>query len=263
MSKIVLGICTLQYEKRMIDSLLDLIHKGDFAGWCIPDSCLLPQSRNKCIEGAYKNVPDFTHMLFIDDDMTNFGAHHVSKLLENDVDICSALVTLRKKPYNMVMNFLDGNEPKDIMKSVNSQAVKESLFCGMAFTLIKRKVLDALGEDITVVADDTNEPVAKTIWFDTDRSARDTFESEVKDFIRENGSGDADVIRQAVLMGQNSHRGTTLVGEDIAFCRKARMQGFKIFVDCGCPVGHIGQNTYDFRYPLTMLAEEQRKINDG
>lgn len=254
--KIVIGVCTLNYEKRMIDSLLDLVTQGDFAGWAIPDSCLIPPARNLCIEGAYIHVPDFTHFLFIDDDMTDFTIHHVNKLLDNNVDICSACVTIRKKPYKIVADIIGSPSMQEVYEHIKNQEVKESYYCGMAFTLIKREVLDAMREEIM----DKGEP--KVIWFNTDRSTREGFEKEVEELIRnrtKNCGFTENDIKDAILLGQYSHHGSPLIGEDIAFCRMARKKGFKVFIDCGVPVGHIGQNVYDLRYALDFGVAEAQK----
>lgn len=248
MVKIVIGVCTLQWEKRAVDSFLDLVTQGEFAGWAIPDSALVAPARNKVIIGALEKCPDFTHLLFIDDDMTDYTVHHVGKLLQDDKDIISALVTARRKPYTMIAPFLKERTPTEIIQLVENNEVVETGFCGMAFTLIKRKVIDNLREDTDGLP----------VWFDQDRSPRDSFEDEIQDFIANRSEFTEKDLRTSILMGQNSHRGTTLIGEDVSFGRKARKAGFTCWVDCGVSVGHIGQNTYDYRYPLQMLAEEQK-----
>jgi hypothetical protein len=252
--KIVLGVCTLNYQKRMVDSMITTIAGGNFAGWCIPDCCLLPAARNKVISEAYEMNPDFTHILFVDDDMCGFTWDHVLRLASGGYDIVSALVTLRHPPYTLVASFLNSSDPQSILGYIKAREAQEAIFCGMAFTLITREVLDALREEVEEVLGQHDYPV----WFTTDRSPRLNFQDEVDEFLNKE-SYTSDDIRQAILMGQHSHRGTRLIGEDIDFCRRARQRGFKIFIDCGCPVGHIGENVYDFRYPLVVMTEEAKR----
>lgn len=262
--RVVLGIATLQYQKKMVDSLLQLVarNEGMVVGWAIPDCCLLPPARNKCIEGAYENNPDFTHLLFIDDDMSGFGPQHLWKLLENDKDICSAIVTLRKPPYKVVTSFIDGNSAEEAMGYMQNQELREVRYCGMAFTLIKRSVLDKMRETVT-----NAKGIVKDIWFNNDRSRRESFDGEVESFIESELNGKrvlnreilTETVQKAVLMGRFSHVGTELMGEDCAFCYKAISLGFKIWMDCGVSVGHIGTRAYDIRYALMAAAAENGK----
>ena len=254
--KIVIGVCTLQYSKWMVDSLLDLVTQGEFAGWAIPESSLLPQTRNRAVQGAFECAPDFTHMLFIDDDMTGFTVNHVAKLFQDDKDIVSALCTTRRRPYKIVSFMNDKVDDKVIYEAIKNGEVKSTGACGMAFTLVKRKVFDTIRE----------ETPNKTIWFTMDRSPREGFDEEYQKFLNDSLNGDSfnravvkRLLSQAKLMGQNSHIGSQILGEDVSFCRRAKEAGFTCWVDCGVSVGHIGENAYDFRYAFACAEQPKEK----
>jgi len=249
--KIVIGVTTLQYSKWMVDSLLDLTNTGQWAGWVIPECSLLPQSRNACIREAYIKVPDFTHLLFIDDDMCDFNVNHVAKMLHDDLDIVSALCTNRGKPFKIVSFLKDDISDKQVLEAIQTGEVKECNACGMAFTLIKREVFDKLKEG----------PDDKPIWFTLDRDPRETWPEEWKEFETRSLNGDVfdratvkRLIYNAQEMGRTAHIGSEALGEDVVFCRKARRLGFKCWTDCGVSVGHIGSNVYDFRYAFMAAA---------
>ena len=120
---------------------------------------------------------------------------------------------------------------------------------GLGFTLIKKAVFEAVQENTH------GDP----IWFSTDRSERNSFEVEVEEFISSKKSGlgknlsdeyITSLIREAIIMGQQSHIGTLITGEDIGLCAKAKRLGFDSWIHCGVPVGHIGSTTFDMREDL-------------
>jgi len=254
--ELVLGICTLQYEKKCVDALIPLMSANIFSGWVIPDSCLLPQARNRVVKIAYENNPEFTHILFIDDDMCGFGVAHVQRLLQSmdnlpECSVLSALVTQRKPPYQIVAHF--NQDTKDDMSQVlgwiQKGIVKRTNVVGMAFTLIKREAFDTIRE----------ETIDGPIWFTTDRENRITFEQEKVDFIEAQIKSELSLkskLAEAVSFGQMSHIGGQIIGEDIAFSKRVTRAGLKLFVDCGCSVGHIGPVGFDFRHAFLEQQEE-------
>lgn len=257
-NRVVVAVCTLNYQKRMVDSLLSLPELKDIIGWAIPDSCLLPQVRNKAIETAYKNCPDFTHIMFIDDDMCGFGPQHVWQLLQRDVEVVSAIVTLRKPPYKIVVVF-DTEDIEQIRGYINDREIKETQLIGMAFTLIKRSVLDSLGEMTP----------KGMLWFNCDRNPRKSFETEIEEFIRTEmnviGSFHVnnvkDLLRHAVRFGQMSHYGTPLIGEDIGFSWKCRQLGIKMHVDCSVVIGHLAEHPVNVVDTFKALQNDINKVD--
>lgn len=258
-AKIVLGMPALTgFRPLTVESLLECCAHGVFKGRAVSYGCLLPQARNKIIARTFENCPDFTHLMFIDDDMCNFTPDSIGKLWSNNLDICSGLVTLRRPPFKLVHQFSDLNQ-QQILEMIQQRKVVQSKFTGFAFCLIKREVFEATREETT------DGPV----WFTSDRRDRWTFEEEVEEFIKEKeiileaeyhrGGIDLEHLRDAIRFGQNSTRGTALVGEDITFQERIWKAGFKTFVDCSVPVGHVGEFSVDFRHVFMQLAEENKK----
>lgn len=254
--EIVLAITTMQYAKTTVDSLIMCASARIFAGSAIVDCCLLPQGRNKCVRMAYENNPNFTHMLFVDDDMAGFGPEHILKLVADDVDVISALVTARKPPYQIVNSLSSSYLDKEIWEMIGRGDVVETELVGSAFTLIKREVLDATRE---MTGDGP-------VWYTMDREPRESFEVEVEDYIREciNKKGSrAAMIRDAIEFGQSSHIGTNILGEDISFGRRIQQAGFKMWVDCGVSVGHIGHVAFDFRHAFAEASANEKDRTDS
>ncbi len=244
--KIVAGICTLgQPEDDFIDCVVSLVQSSLLYKFCKMTGTLLPFCRNAVIEQVYVRDPDFTHLFFIDDDMHNFNDESLQKLIDADKDVISAFMLKRKPPYQVVHSF-KGNTTEQIQEQYAlAQPVKVDKM-GMAFTLIKREVLDAIRE----------ETDRGPLWFTTDREPRQGFTHEVESFIQstiekiestEKEINLKDILYRAIFMGQMSHIGTTITGEDVAFCCKANKLGFETWVHCGVPIGHIGKMSYDMR----------------
>jgi hypothetical protein len=241
-------------EKRCIQAMFPLIHDRIFTGWSIVDTTLLPYARNDIIDSIYEHDDTFTHILFVDDDMSEFNHNHVLKLLHDDKPIVSALVCKRAPPYHLVVEFKE-NTMSAIADHIKARRVVESEIVGMAFTLIKREVLDATREETP------NGP----IWFTMDRGEREGFQKEKEEFLDTNSKNMNGItelyyrmkLEEAISFGQTSHIGARMSGEDAAFCMKAKALGFPCYVDCGVSVSHIGTNEYDFRY--SMMANAQSR----
>lgn len=253
--KPILAVCSMHWQHNTVFDLLQVVKSNFFAGYILNSGTLLPQARNKAVETAYKECPDFTHLIFLDDDMCNFNVSFFDELVKADKDIISALVVARKPPYKAVISLALSIE--EILKLIKNYQVVESPTVGMAFTCIKREVLDTMQE----------ETPDGPIWFTTDRLARDGFDEEVDNFVKEPFGDIKAQLRRAILFGQMSHLGSRLLGEDIAFCRKAAMLGFKSFVHCGIVVGHIGEKSFtirdNLRYGLEKAHEDFIKSSEA
>lgn len=239
MSKIVAGICCCRTQPQTVSALIQLAQARVIDGWVVGSIGLLPFVRNNVIKQAYVNEPEFTHLLFIDDDMSDFTYEHVEALLEADKDIISGLISSRLPPYRLI-SCLNDLSKETIMEYIKTNKVKEEDHVGMAFTLIKRKVLDGMCQPCD-------------IWFTMDRRHRNNFLDETKTFLEklaESPKPEIERYREAVGWGMTSILGSELIGEDVEFCRRARAFGFKSYTHCGVIVGHIGTQPYTVRDSL-------------
>jgi len=173
----------------------------------------------------------------VDDDMNRFNPQDIPKLFHADKPIISGMCLKRGFPYQAVHRF-DGQSPELISEHFKLGEPQPVEFCGTAFTLIKREVFESIREETD------KEP----LWFTMDREERPEFKDEINKFLdshRDNIT-QSDLMT-AIIMGQQSHRGTTLVGEDFNFCKSAAKLGYDSWVHYGVPVGHIGEFTFDPR----------------
>lgn len=247
-NRVVVGFCGLgQPKPDFIDCMVKLLVSGHVHGYVMTNATLLPYARNNVIKNIFKLYPEFTHVLMVDDDMNRFDPQGVKQLLDADKPIISALMLKRGLPFQAVHKF-DGQTPEKITEDFKKGEPQPVVFCGMAFTLVKREVFESIQEE-------TNKD---PIWFNTDREPRKTFSEEVEQFIiakehiaeEEYHKSEANIrehLTEAIIMGQQSHFGTYLVGEDAQFCTNAAKHGFQSWVHYGVPVGHIGEVTFDAR----------------
>ena len=248
-NKIVMGIPSLGlYHKEFITSLMTVSLGQVLENYCIMEGALLPQSRNMILRLIYQHDPDFTHVLFCDDDMCNFNAKTILDLIEADKDVISALCTFRQPPYNIVGHFPGSLE--EIIEIVNAGEPYKVEHVGMGFTLIKEHVLDKIME----------QTEDGPLWFNCDRYPRITFQEEMDEFIETkidrlitvNGKQDKHFkvslkrfTEEAIAFGATSHKGSKFLGEDICFSKEVTKQGFEMWIHCGCSIGHIGKQVAD------------------
>ena len=144
----VICVCTMDFQFRSICSFIDVMrqapryHRTNFV-----DMTLLPYARNSLVKMTYEAYPDFTHIIFIDDDMSGYLPEHLDALIAADVPIISGLVTTRRPPYQMVCSFAQ-MPPEEILQNIENQSVIQSDLIGMAFTCIKREVFDNTAEQL-------------------------------------------------------------------------------------------------------------------
>jgi len=226
--RVVLGCCMLKPRQNFIDALLPIIRENIFEGYVFPQVSLLPHARNIICALAYEKHPDFTHLLMIDDDMT-FTLSDILKLYKADKPVVSGIAVMRKPPYRIVASL----DPQKCPEYIKEESVVNVVHVGMAFTLIKREVLDITRQD-------------HDVWFTMDREPRLTFNDEWEEK-KQNCS-----LQEAMEFGQDSHLNSKLPGEDIAFSHLCEKLNIPMYVHCGVLVGHVGEKTYD----ITDTANE-------
>lgn len=256
MIKPVFAVCSLHYDPHCVWSLLDLIQSNYFQGHVQINTTLLPNARNLAIRKAIQQNPDFTHLIFIDDDMTDFTAEHAQMLVDSNHDIISALVTMRRPPYTIPITLDDNAQftPESIIEHIKQESILKARTVGMAFTCLTRKVIDATAENTT------DGPV----WFTMDREPRPTIAIEAnelhdklkEEFIKGTLSF-PQVIQKAVALGMASHLGTSILGEDICFCNRAIRFGFQPYVHCGVIVSHVGSKPITVRDTIRFVLDKE------
>lgn len=114
-------------------------------------ACLLPVARTNAVKMFLKT--DATHILFIDQDTVEFDAQCMLRMAAHDLPIVSAYICRRSPPFDPVHRYMgDGCIPTvpqpDEAETIRLEegGVEECWGVGMAFTLIKREVLEAVGD---------------------------------------------------------------------------------------------------------------------
>lgn len=246
-----------QVEPAFMEDLLGLITAGVINGFMQIHGTVLPGARNLACKKIVDNFPDYTHILFIDQDMCNITPDHVKRLLAADVDIIAPLMVRRAYPFPPACQPLDRTAAPILEELRNPGGGKattpglvECLHVGTGCMLIKRAVIEA-----------TREP--RDVWFSNDRQV---FEKEFKELLSEklkeitpktiDNAWFPDAVYTSMLEVQRSF---DIQGEDVYFCLKAREKGFKVYVDCGNQIGHIGSTVFHIGHFVRAIQELQSK----
>lgn len=128
---------------------------GDASGFIIgrgrSQSSLLPVARTTAAKMALKTDAEF--VLFIDQDTVEFDAAAIYRMAALNLPIVSAYVCRRSPPYDPVHRYLsEEGHPQtpciteDELSKLETGKIQECWGVGMAFTMVRRDVLEAIGE---------------------------------------------------------------------------------------------------------------------
>ncbi len=182
------------------------------------NNSLVHLARSKSAHNFLKD--DWTHFFCVDSDIT-WDCNDFLKLCmlatHPDIDVCAVTYPYKRDPLEFHLNVEDGD---DLIKS-NEYGLIPANSAGLGFTIVKRKVIEALAEK------------AQRINFKEDdyKNVAAIFRSDIKD-------------------GEPR-------GEDIAFFDDIRELGFKVWVDPTITLGHIGFKEY--KGALSHYLEKQEK----
>ena len=163
---------------------------------------LINRARNTLTAKFLTDVPDATHLMFIDADI-GWEPWHLLVLLNRDVDVIGGLYPMKTMPIKWVVNgFTGAEEGPDGLQEVSK--------AGTGFLLMKRQVFDKLNSHPAV------KPFKNDIGIDV------KYDANMKTYFDT-------AIRQ-----------NRLYSEDWTFCENWRDLGGKIWVDKRVLLRHSG-----------------------
>lgn len=138
MTTITVGVPSAGHPKiDFINSLLGLATSGLVQNVMIVPRLPIHQARKRLAE-AYQG----THLLFVDDDMV-FTPEDVHRLIQADKDVVSGLYMRRGNPAHPICYDYSGED----FKLIDPPATLSQVSGSLAFTLIKKEVIDAVGTE--------------------------------------------------------------------------------------------------------------------
>lgn len=159
----------------------------------------------------FLNNPEFTHLMFIDDDMA-FAADLPYRMLVENLDIVA--VPYRRKQRDVKYNIRHGVRVKTVPGRSHLIGV-ESIATGMM--MIRRNVFEKL-------------------------------ESVVPEFLYSDKGDKGRLFFRHQLVEDEMVGGVSYMGEDYYFCKLARDNGFEVWAYVDEPLGHVGMYAYDGNY---------------
>ncbi|HUW82214.1 MAG TPA: hypothetical protein VMZ31_05365 [Phycisphaerae bacterium] len=237
-SKIVVAYCVWSDVKpTVLQDFTRIIGVSGATSYIITAGTLLPYARNDCVKNAIKLCPELTHIWFIDADMGNITPQHLYRLLSHNEALVSPIAVRRRPPYKPACCPVSQHDTWPLLEALgrDNPGLIECLHVGTAAMLVRRDVIDATAE----------ETPDGQIWFAMDRMPRDSIEREYEDLARAYANKPKrDAMKAVFNLGITACQNTSLLGEDVYFCRKARAAGFKPMVDLGCQITHVGDHPY-------------------
>ena len=172
---------------------------------CVINESLITRARNICVASFLSSPAKFTHLMFIDADIT-FEPWHILALLARDEDVVGGLYTAKSMPTRIIANNWIGDE-KD-------NGLREARKIGTGFMMIKRHVFEKL---------DAHPNVVPVTW---ETGMPDEVKTGLKTYF------------------DTSVRDGRYLSEDWFFCENWRDLGGKVWLDTNVQLAHTGSFVY-------------------
>lgn len=170
--------------------------------------------------------PKVTHVLFVDADMT-FPPDALKRLVQHDVPIVGGLCFNRRHPYNPI---LLRYHPDEVARFGHGGGDGQKKTFGFVYHYPDNAVIevDATGGAFILIKREVLEKVLE----------------------QDNAGKNSSDLNTRPWWGSISG-----LSEDFSFCLRAQRAGYKILIDTGCKIGHIGEVIVDQEF-----AEKNRKF---
>jgi GT2 family glycosyltransferase len=213
-----------KYDPASVDSYR-LLRRDALKNWHYFSVKGLPvdQARNELTRAAL-DESDATHLLWIDDDMV-YPPDALYRMLDHDVPFVGGLCFDRRHPYKPVIaRYFDpswGFDPHTFgwLFDYPNDALIEVDATGGAFLLVKREVFEAIRTH------EVEEQMRALPGNERTEETRDRLRNEYRGWWKP-------------LPWQGA-------SEDLSFCWRAQREGFKLHVDTGLKIGHVGEVIVD------------------
>ncbi len=186
------------------------------------NNSLVHLARTKSAHNFLKD--SWTHFFCVDSDMAWKSDDFLRMCIlatHPDMDVCAVTYPYKRDPMEFHLNVEDRG--KQIVS--NEYGMIPAKSCGLGFTIIKRKVIEALAE----------------------RAQRINFQED-------------EYQNVAAIFRSDIHNGVPR-GEDIAFFDDIRELGFNVWVDPKITLGHIGPKEY--KGALADYLEKEEKAAEA
>lgn len=208
--------------------------------------------------------PPAEFFLMTDDDML-VEPHYLKRLASYKLDIIGGVCTTRMDPPAINIRYWrEGGFHPPLEWDFELTKLMEVDGCGAAFVLVKRRVFERmaeahlncvfeLAEDLRKVSDEKAVAEIKEYWKRKAELRRIWFNEAIQA-----GDWRAADCWWFQFPDNCEDRQKGEMGEDLAFCWKAKKLGFRIFIDPQIQPGHIGTYGFGLRDYRSYLAEARR-----
>ena len=209
---------------------------------CDPSSASVARNRNVGVHLAKKMGVRW--ILMADDDMI-FPPDTLTRLIAANKDIVSGLCTTRNSPYIITGYKKLGNDRyRDITyEELNQDGLTEVDGVGGACVLIGENVFNKIPAPWYAMPPSYVTPLLHSLQYN----------------LHHNLSLDKIFDQNKVeIPTEFSKTDSGVDGEDLYFCGLAKKFGYKIYLDAGLEVGHVGDWTYSIKDHLSYRGKDER-----
>ena len=246
------GMCFVGYVASLLSAKEYLKTKNIQLETCfLTNESLIPRGRNTIV-AKFMTDPTFTHLLFIDGDIT-YNHRSIEQLINHDKDLVGALYPkkgydwkklrycvediqsdafmqdkgetlnkIRAKMMNYTINYTESRQVRNGLLSVKH--------IGTGFFLVKREVIQKMMDHYTELKYDDDINILKDA---ENKFLYALFDCEVHQ------------------LGQRRH----YLSEDYLFCKRWQDMGGEIFADITIPLTHTGTHSFNGNYLSSINFE--------
>lgn len=222
------GLVTHRYMQSMCALLMQRIPGLHVSLQLLAYESLVTRGRNTIL-GAFLDLPEETHLMFIDADI-GFTVDQVLRMLDFDEDVVAGMYPLKRLEYDdaVIRRAADG-EPLQTAQlryvglPCEGEALKERLgfvtgvYAGAGFLMIKRRALELMT-----------------------REYPETHYRGVHNTAHANASGNLYALFDCMIDPDTGD----YLSEDYAFCRRWRAMGGTVWLDTQSRLIHVGPHDY-------------------
>jgi hypothetical protein len=213
------------------------------AGPYVELGSLVHEARNRLLSKAWRSSSQFTHFLFVDDDMVP-PPDALVKLLRREKSLVGGLYVTRAKTPTPVALTLDPQGQMRPLPSFTPGELVEVEGMGAGLMLVSRECVQAVADYfITAQWEQKALGIAPSVAIDLCQLRGDRWQE----------------LKEALWFRFLPSPSGTEFGEDVSFCIAARDAGHVPYVDTDVVAGHLGE----YVYTLKDIQQGSRKVGGG
>ena len=239
--------CSIHYTQALLELQKWCFYNKVKIGFQIMKCSLVTSGRNMCVAEFLKKK-EFTHLLFIDSDIS-FNGGAAGRLLEADKDVISIPYPLKDMCWEKALDRIKDNKIKTI------EDLKNKAFYRYPFKVADPKAIHIKKGVIEVTHSPTGFMMIKRSVFNKMMDAYPHMSIDQKQVV----NGKSETLTHMwnffdTLFDPEKH---TYLGEDFAFCKRWKDIGGKCHAWISDYITHVGEHQYTGRFLDELILPDK------